>query len=38
MDSLCEKYAIEAICEYVCVQLGGLYWFDGNLYGVDLCS
>jgi hypothetical protein len=25
-----EKYAIEAICEYVCVQLGGLNGFDSN--------
>ena len=29
-----EKYIIEVVCEYVCVQLGGLYGFDGNEHGV----
>ena len=30
------KNTIEIVSEYVCLQLGGLYGFDGNEYGVKL--
>ena len=32
-----KDYVVEVVCEYVCVQLGGLYGFDGNEYGVKFC-
>ena len=33
-----ENYAIVVVYEYVHVQLGNKYGFDGNEYGVMLCS
>ena len=31
-----ERYTIEVVCKYVCVQLGDLYGFDGKESGVEL--
>ena len=31
-------YAIEVVCEYMCVSLGGLYSFDSYEYCIELSS
>ena len=33
-----QVYNVKAICEYVCVHLGGLYGFDRDEYRVEFCS